>query len=48
MFFLDLTEATQIEYTREIPFIASAKDKQGKPEILGVVRAWAELDNIAV
>lgn|GEM_PF-3534859 len=48
MFFLDLAEATQIEYTREIAFIASAKDKQGKPEILGVVRAWAELENIAV
>jgi acetyltransferase len=36
---------TQIDYDREMAFIATAPDPQGQPETLGVVRAAFDPDN---
>ncbi len=36
---------TQIDFDREMAFIATATDDQGKPETLGVVRAVTDPDN---
>lgn len=36
---------TQIDYDREMAFIATAPDEQGKPETLGVVRIIGDPDN---
>ncbi len=36
---------TQVDYDREMAFIATAPDEQGKPETLGVVRAIADPNN---
>jgi acetyltransferase len=36
---------TQIDYDREMAFIATAPDKDGKPETLGEVRSIADPDN---
>lgn len=44
---LELAQATQIDYSREMAFIASAEDHSGKPETLGVVRAWTDPDNVS-
>jgi acetyltransferase len=36
---------TQIDYDREMAFIASARDEHGRPETVGVVRVVADPDN---
>jgi len=36
---------TQIDYDREMAFIATAPDESGKPETLGEVRTIADPDN---
>lgn len=41
-----LARYTQIDYDREMAFIASATNEQGQPETLGVVRAICDSDNI--
>ncbi len=41
----DYARYTQIDYDREMAFIATRKDAQGRPETLGVVRAVADPDN---
>jgi len=41
----DLAHLTQIDYEREMAFIAVAPDESGAEEILGVVRAHADPDN---
>ncbi len=41
-----LARFTQIDYDREMAFIATAPDEQGQPEILGSVRAVCDADNI--
>lgn len=40
-----LARFTQIDYDREMAFIATIKDKNNKPETLGVVRAVGDADN---
>jgi acetyltransferase len=42
----ELARYTQIDYEREMAFIAVADDERGEPETLGVVRAHADPDNI--
>jgi acetyltransferase len=42
-----LARYTQIDYEREMAFIASRKDETGQPETLGVARVVADPDNIA-
>ena len=42
----ELAVLTQIDYAREMAFIATAPDESGTPETLGVVRAWTDADNI--
>lgn len=37
---------TQIDYDREMRFIATAKDDNGSPETLGMVRVIADPDNV--
>ena len=41
----DYARYTQIDYDREMAFIAARKDVKGNPETLGVVRAIADPDN---
>jgi acetyltransferase len=41
----ELARLTQIDYDREMAFIATAKTDEGAPETLGVVRAIADPDN---
>jgi len=43
----DLAHFTQIDYDREMAFIAIAPDGSGAEEILGVTRACADPDNVA-
>jgi acetyltransferase len=42
----ELARLVQIDYSREMAFIATSLGKDGTPEILGVVRALADPDNI--
>jgi acetyltransferase len=42
----DLAHLTQIDYEREMAFIAVAASERGDPETLGVARAHADPDNI--
>lgn len=42
----ELARYTQIDYDREMAFIATRKDADGEPETLGVVRAVADPDNV--
>jgi len=41
-----LARFTQIDYDREMAFIATAPDADGKPETLGEVRTIADPDNL--
>jgi len=41
----ELARYTQIDYDREMAFIATAKDRQGKTHTYGVVRAVSNSDN---
>lgn len=41
----EFARLTQIDYDREMAFIATRRDAQGQPETLGVVRAIADPDN---
>ncbi|GAB7197756.1 hypothetical protein OS31_32800 [Dickeya oryzae] len=43
----DLANMTQIDYDREMAFIAVRADITGEPEIIGVTRAIADPDNIS-
>jgi acetyltransferase len=43
----DLAHFTQIDYDREMAFIAVTRDGSGAEEILGVARACADPDNVA-
>ncbi|HJV27464.1 MAG TPA: bifunctional acetate--CoA ligase family protein/GNAT family N-acetyltransferase [Aromatoleum sp.] len=40
----EMARLTQIDYDREMAFIASAQDDDGQPETLGVIRAIADPD----
>ncbi len=42
---MEMARLTQIDYEREMAFIATAEDESGKPETLGVVRASTQPDN---
>jgi acetyltransferase len=42
----ELARLTQIDYEREMAFIATAIDDSGEPETLGVVRAITDPDNL--
>jgi acetyltransferase len=44
---LELAQATQIDYAREMAFIATTESAVGKAETLGVVRAWIDADNVS-
>lgn len=44
---LELAQATQIDYAREMAFIASEESADGEAETLGVVRAWTDPDNVS-
>jgi acetyltransferase len=41
----EMARLTQIDYDREMAFIATAHDENGKPETLGVVRTITDPDN---
>ncbi len=41
----EMARLTQIDYDREMAFIATAKDEAGQPETLGVVRVLADPDD---
>jgi len=41
----DMARLTQIDYDREMAFIATAKNAHGEPETLGVVRTLTDPDN---
>jgi acyl-CoA synthetase (NDP forming)/RimJ/RimL family protein N-acetyltransferase len=41
-----LAQFTQIDYAREMAFIASAHNAAGVPQTLGVVRSWTDPDNL--
>jgi acetyltransferase len=43
----ELARLTQIDYTREMAFIAIAPGPEGLPQTLGVVRALADPDNLS-
>lgn len=43
----ELSQATQIDYAREMAFIATAENEDGFSETLGVVRAWQDPDNVS-
>ena len=43
----ELAQFTQIDYAREMAFIATSLNAEGEPETLGVVRAWTDPDNIS-
>jgi len=38
----ELAQLTQIDYAREMAFVAEAPGPRGEPEILGVVRSWTD------
>lgn len=42
-----LAQFTQIDYAREMAFIASSKNAEGEDQTLGVVRTWTDPDNIS-
>ena len=42
-----LAQFTQIDYAREMAFIASGKNDAGVEETYGVVRSWADPDNVS-
>jgi acetyltransferase len=42
----DIAHLTQIDYDREMAFVAVAADEAGTPQILGVARACADPDNV--
>ncbi len=42
---MEMARLTQIDYEREMAFIATAPDEEGRPETLGVVRASTKPDN---
>ena len=42
-----LAQFTQIDYAREMAFIASAENSEGISQTLGVVRTWTDPDNVA-
>nr|MBS0020128.1 bifunctional acetate--CoA ligase family protein/GNAT family N-acetyltransferase [Gammaproteobacteria bacterium] len=42
----EFARLTQIDYDREMAFIATAQDSAGQPETLGVVRAITDPDNV--
>ncbi|MDJ0698656.1 MAG: bifunctional acetate--CoA ligase family protein/GNAT family N-acetyltransferase [Woeseiaceae bacterium] len=42
-----LAQFTQIDYAREMAFIASGKNDEGAEETYGVVRSWADPDNVS-
>jgi acetyltransferase len=42
----EFARLTQIDYDREMAFIATAQDPTGRPETLGVVRAICDPDNV--
>ena len=42
----EMARFTQIDYEREMAFIAEADDEHGNPETLGVARAHADPDNV--
>jgi len=42
-----LAQLTQIDYDREMAFIATAADEQGQEETLGVVRTWSDPDRFS-
>ncbi|MEL7448207.1 MAG: GNAT family N-acetyltransferase [Pseudomonadota bacterium] len=42
-----LAQFTQIDYAREMAFIASGENDEGVAETLGVVRAWTDPDNVS-
>jgi len=42
-----LAQFTQIDYAREMAFIASVKNADGQEQTLGVVRTWTDPDNIS-
>ena len=42
----ELARLTQIDYAREMAFVAEADDAQGRPETLGTVRLIADPDNV--
>ena len=41
----ELAQLVQIDYTREMAFIATAPDPEGREQTLGVARALADPDN---
>lgn len=41
----EMARLTQIDYDREMAFIATGKDEHGQPETLGVVRSLTDPDN---
>ncbi len=41
----EMAKLTQIDYDREMAFLATGKDEQGRQETLGVVRAVADANN---
>lgn len=43
----ELAQFTQIDYAREMAFIATSGDADSESETLGVVRAWTDPDNIS-
>ena len=42
-----LAQFTQIDYAREMAFIATGENAQGVAETLGVVRAWTDPNNVS-
>jgi acetyltransferase len=43
----ELAQATQIDYAREMAFIATTENTNGSSDTLGVVRAWIDPDNVS-
>jgi len=43
----DLAQFTHIDYAREMAFIATVDNDNGRSETLGVVRAWTDPDNVS-
>lgn len=44
---IELAQFTQIDYAREMAFIATTSNSEGQAETLGVVRAWIDADNVS-
>ncbi len=44
---IELAQFTQIDYAREMAFIATVENADGFAETLGVVRAWIDSDNVS-